>query len=100
MRLSAHRLGQPQQIGRVARGFVQCAGAFFAGEHRQRHQLAMVLARPLLGMRQKRLAHAAAFVREHLVSYKVPVRFAIVDKLPRTQSLKVSVVDVQAMFAA
>jgi acyl-CoA synthetase (AMP-forming)/AMP-acid ligase II len=45
-------------------------------------------------------AELAAFVREHLVSYKVPVRFAIVDKLPRTQSLKVSVVDVQAMFAA
>jgi hypothetical protein len=30
----------------------------------------------------------------------VPVRFAIVDKLPRTLSLKVSVVDVQAMFTA
>jgi long-chain acyl-CoA synthetase len=41
-----------------------------------------------------------SFARVHLVPYKVPVRFAIVDQLPRTPSLKVSVVDVQAMFAA
>jgi acyl-CoA synthetase (AMP-forming)/AMP-acid ligase II len=45
-------------------------------------------------------AELEAFAREHLVPYKVPVRFTIVDKLPRTLSLKVSVVDVRAMFAA
>jgi acyl-CoA synthetase (AMP-forming)/AMP-acid ligase II len=44
-------------------------------------------------------AELEAFAREHLVPYKVPVRFVIVDKLPRTLSLKVSVLDVQAMFA-
>jgi long-chain acyl-CoA synthetase len=43
-------------------------------------------------------AELEAFAREHMVPYKVPVRFAIVDKLPRTLSLKVSLVDVQAMF--
>jgi long-chain acyl-CoA synthetase len=43
-------------------------------------------------------AELESFAREHLVPYKVPVRFVIVDKLPRTLSLKVSVVDVQAMF--
>jgi len=45
-------------------------------------------------------AELEAFAREHLVPYKVPVRFAVVDKLPRTLSLKVSMLDVQAMFAA
>jgi long-chain acyl-CoA synthetase len=45
-------------------------------------------------------AELEAFAREHLVPYKVPVRFAIVDKLPRTLSLKVSMVEVQAMFTA
>jgi len=38
------------------------------------------------------------FARQHLIAYQVPVRFKIVDALPRTPSMKVSQPDVRAMF--
>jgi hypothetical protein len=63
---STNRLCQSQQIQRVAAVLVQRARAFVAGKYRQRHQLTMMFARPVLGMHQQRLAHAIAFVlRQH-----------------------------------
>jgi acyl-CoA synthetase (AMP-forming)/AMP-acid ligase II len=40
----------------------------------------------------------AAFLRERLTSYQIPVRFKFVDELPRTPSLKVSMPMVRALF--
>jgi len=41
-----------------------------------------------------------AHARSQLVPYEVPAEFRIVDELPRTSSLKVSAVDVLAMFTS
>ncbi len=41
-----------------------------------------------------------AFAREKLVSYQVPVRWLVVDSLPRTPSLKVSQHEVRQLFTA
>lgn len=40
-----------------------------------------------------------AFAQGHLTPYQVPVRFKIVDALPRTVSMKVSRPDVRALFS-
>jgi acyl-CoA synthetase (AMP-forming)/AMP-acid ligase II len=40
-----------------------------------------------------------AFAREHLTGYQVPAEIRIVDALPRTPSLKVSLAAVRALFA-
>jgi acyl-CoA synthetase (AMP-forming)/AMP-acid ligase II len=39
-----------------------------------------------------------AFAREHLTNYQVPKEIRVLDRLPRTPSLKVSEVDVRALF--
>lgn len=39
-----------------------------------------------------------AFAREHLAAYQVPREIRVVERLPRTPSLKVSEADVQALF--
>lgn len=41
-----------------------------------------------------------AFAREKLVSYQVPVRWLVVDSLPRTPSMKVSQHEVRQLFTA
>jgi long-chain acyl-CoA synthetase len=45
-------------------------------------------------------ADLKAFAQQHLTPYQIPVRFKIVEALPRTISLKVSRPDVKALFAA
>jgi len=40
----------------------------------------------------------AAFARQHLTPYQVPVRFKVVDALPRTISMKISRPGVTALF--
>jgi acyl-CoA synthetase (AMP-forming)/AMP-acid ligase II len=40
------------------------------------------------------------FAREKLVSYQVPVRYLILDALPRTAAMKVRLVEVSALFNA
>lgn len=44
-------------------------------------------------------AMLAAFAREHLSSYQVPVHFVFVDDFPRTPSLKPALADVARMIA-
>jgi acyl-CoA synthetase (AMP-forming)/AMP-acid ligase II len=41
-----------------------------------------------------------AFAREHLVTYQVPKKIRIVDRLPRTASMKVSEAEVRTLFHA
>ncbi len=41
-----------------------------------------------------------AFAREHLVTYQVPKEIRIVERLPRTASMKVSEADVRTLFRA
>ncbi len=45
------------------------------------------------------LDELALFARQHLIAYQVPVRFVIVEELPRTVSYKVSRPSVRALFA-
>lgn len=52
------------------------------------------------GAKSLSAAELESFAREHLVRYKVPTRFMVVDKLPRTASLKVSAPEIKALFAA
>jgi acyl-CoA synthetase (AMP-forming)/AMP-acid ligase II len=42
----------------------------------------------------------SAFLRQHLKAYEIPAQFKVVDKLPRTPSLKVSQPDVKSLFVA
>ncbi|HXQ45587.1 MAG TPA: fatty acid--CoA ligase family protein, partial [Caulobacteraceae bacterium] len=56
---------------------------------------AYVLAR---GAAEPSHAELAAFLRERLTPYQVPVRFLRVDELPRTPSLKVSMPAVRELF--
>lgn len=42
----------------------------------------------------------AAFLRERLLPYQVPVQFRIVDDVPRTESMKPALMRVREMFAA
>ena len=44
-------------------------------------------------------AELEAHVRAHLPSHHVPTRFIVVEELPRTPSLKVSIQDVKRLFA-
>ncbi|GGH62805.1 AMP-binding protein [Frigidibacter albus] len=44
-------------------------------------------------------AGLTAFARENLTSYQVPAKFRIVEKLPRTISMKVSLPEVRKLFA-
>jgi long-chain acyl-CoA synthetase len=39
-----------------------------------------------------------AFARQHLVAYQVPKEVRVVEKLPRTASMKVSEAGVRALF--
>jgi long-chain acyl-CoA synthetase len=41
-----------------------------------------------------------AHARQQLVAYQVPVRFLVVDRLPRNASMKVSIPDIMALLAA
>ncbi len=43
-------------------------------------------------------ASLKTWAKENMTSYFVPVRFAIVDALPRTSSMKVSLMDVRRLF--
>lgn len=43
-------------------------------------------------------AELTAYGREHLMPYQVPVRFAVVDDVPRTPSMKPALVEVRALF--
>jgi long-chain acyl-CoA synthetase len=45
-------------------------------------------------------AQLISFAREKLVAYQVPVRWLVVDSLPRTPSLKVSQHEVRQLFSA
>jgi acyl-CoA synthetase (AMP-forming)/AMP-acid ligase II len=44
------------------------------------------------------IADLEAFARKHLPAYAVPVRFKIVDSLPRTVSMKVIRPEIKALF--
>jgi acyl-coenzyme A synthetase/AMP-(fatty) acid ligase len=52
---------------------------------------------PGLSLEEKDLI---AFARNKLVAYQVPVRWQVVDKLPRTPSLKISQYEVRQLFDA
>lgn len=41
-----------------------------------------------------------AYARQHLVTYQVPARFCIVERLPRNQSMKVSIPEVMKLIDA
>jgi long-chain acyl-CoA synthetase len=43
-------------------------------------------------------AELTAYGREHLMPYQVPVRFMIVDDVPRTPSMKPALIQVRALF--
>ena len=45
-------------------------------------------------------AELAAFGREHMMPYQVPVKFKIVDDVPRTPSMKPALPQVRELFAA
>jgi long-chain acyl-CoA synthetase len=48
--------------------------------------------------RQPTHEELAAFLKERLLAYQVPVKFLCLDELPRTPSMKVSQPDLKAMF--
>lgn len=52
------------------------------------------------GMTAPTVADLEAFARRHLVAYQVPVRYLVVEQLPRTSSMKVKLITVREMFAA
>ena len=51
------------------------------------------------GMTPPSVADLEAFARRHLIAYQVPVRYLVVDQLPRTSSMKVKLIAVREMFA-
>ena len=50
------------------------------------------------GAAQPSDAELAAFVKERMLPYQVPVRFLVVDDVPRTNSMKPALPQVRALF--
>jgi acyl-CoA synthetase (AMP-forming)/AMP-acid ligase II len=53
---------------------------------------------PKAGIKAPTPDDLATFAREKLIAYQVPVKFMVLDKLPRNESMKPALAAIKKMF--
>jgi acyl-coenzyme A synthetase/AMP-(fatty) acid ligase len=89
----------PEAVATVLRTHPGVADAAVVGIADQRlGEVPMAAVEPKAGVKAPTPDDLAAFAREKLIAYQVPVKFIVLEKLPRNESMKPALATIKKMF--